>query len=58
MCNMLTREVFLTTLPENEYNQVKSLNLAHKIWKTLESTFEGDKHARKVRLWNWICLFQ
>ena len=58
MCNMLSIEVFLLALPENEYSQVKSLRLSCKIWKALESIFEGDKHAKRTRLKNWICLFQ
>ena len=50
MCNILAREALLSTLPKNEYSRVKSLNTSSKIWKTLESTFEGDKHAMRVRL--------
>ena len=32
--------------------------MSYKIWKALESTFEGDKHAERMRLQNWICAFQ
>ena len=58
MCNMRAREVLLTCLLENEYNLVKSLVTSHEIWKVLESTFEGDDHAKRMRLLNWICAFQ
>ena len=58
MCNMRVREALLSALLENEYNQVKSLVTSHKIWKSLESTFEGDDHAKRMRLQNWICAFQ
>jgi hypothetical protein len=58
MCNMLVREAILIALLEKEYNQVKSLILAFEIWKDLKSTYEGDKHAKKVILQNWMCLFQ
>ena len=57
MCNMLSKEALLTALPKNEYNKVKSLRLSNRIWKALQSTYEGDKHAKKVRLHNWICFF-
>ena len=58
MCNILPRESLLSSLLGNEYSQEKSLDLSYEIQKALESTFEGDKHARKVRLQNLICLFQ
>ena len=58
MCNMRTREELLLALPENEYNQIKSLETSYKIWAALESTFEGDTHAKRIRLQNWICAFQ
>lgn len=58
MCDMRDREALLSTLPENEYSQVKSLETSHKIWKALESFFEGDTHTKRVRLQNWICAFQ
>ena len=48
MCNMREREALLTTLLENEYSQVKSLD--YEIWKALESTFEGDEHAKRMRI--------
>ena len=28
------------------------------MWKALESNYESDKHAKRVRLHNWICAFQ
>lgn len=56
--NMLAREALLSALPENEYSQVKPLEMSHVIWKALEFTFEGDLHAKRIRLYNWICLFQ
>ena len=55
---MRAREALLIAHPKIEYSQVKSLETYHKIWTTLESTFEGDKHAKRIRLQNWICLFQ
>ena len=58
MCNIRDREALLSTLPENEYNQVKLLKTSHEIWKALESNYKGDKHAKRVRLQNWICAFQ
>ena len=54
MCNMRAREALL----QNEYSQVKSLVTSHEIWKALESTFEGDDHAKRMRLRNWMCTFQ
>lgn len=50
MCNMFAREALLSTLPKNEYSQVKSLETSHPIWEALESTFEGDKHAKRIKL--------
>ena len=58
MCNILAREALLLALPENEYSQVRCLKTAHAIWKALHSTFEGDEHAKKARLHNWICAFE
>ena len=58
MCDMRSREVILTVLPEIEYNQVKSLATSHLIWKALETSFEGDAHSKKLRLQSWICAFQ
>ena len=55
---MKAREALLTTLQENEYSQVKSLVTSHEIWKSLESSFEGDDHAKRMRLPNWICTFK
>ena len=56
--NTWEREALLTTLLENEYSQVKSLVTSNEIWKALESTFEGNDDAKRMRLWNWICAFQ
>ena len=58
MCNMISREALLIDLPENDYSRVKYLRLLVKIKKALEYTFEDDKHARNLRLQNWVCLFQ
>ena len=58
MCDMRAREALLSTLPKIEYNQVKSLNTSHKIWKVLENSFKGDDHSKKLRLQSWICAFQ
>ena len=58
MCDMRAREALLTTLPEIEYNQVKSLATSHLIWKDLENSFEGDAHSKKLRLKIQICAFQ
>ena len=58
MCNVRAREALLSALPKNKYNQVKLLKKSHEIQKALESNFDGDKHAKRVRLKNWICAFQ
>ena len=54
------REALLLALLENKYkyNQVKFLKTSHEIWEALEFTFEGDKHAKRIKLQNLICLFQ
>ena len=57
MYNIREREELLSTLPENEYSKVKLFKTYHEIWKALESNYEGDKHAKRVRLQNWICAF-
>ena len=58
MCNIRSREVVLWTIPESEYSQVKFLKTSHEIWKALEGNYEGDTHAKRVRLKNLICAFQ
>ena len=58
MCNILAREELLKALPENEYSQVKCFKKYHEILKALHSTFEGDEHAKRARLHNWICAFE
>ena len=58
MFNMRAREELLLALLKNEYSHIKSLVTSHEIWKDLESTFEGDKHAKRIKLQNWINLFQ
>ena len=58
MCNMRAKEALLSVLLENEYSQVKLCQTSHQILKALESKFEGDKHAKRMRLQNWICIFQ
>ena len=58
MCNIREREAISSALPESEYSQVKLLKTSHKIWKALEENYEGDTHAKIVRLQNLICPFQ
>ena len=58
MCNMRAREAFISALPKNQYSQVKLLQTSHEIWKAFKSNFESDTHAKRMRLWNWKCLFQ
>ena len=50
MCNIRTREAIFSYLPKSEYSQVKQLKTSHEIWKTLEANYEGDTHAKMVRL--------
>ena len=50
MCNMRAREALLSSIPENEYNQVKTFQTSHEIWKTSEVTFEHDDHAKRMKL--------
>ena len=58
MYNMLAREELLSTLSKTKFSQVKTLRLSHEVWIALKNIFEGDNHARKFRLKNWICLFE
>ena len=58
MCNIREREEILLALPESEYSYVKLLKKSHKILKTLEANYEGDTHAKRVRLQNLSCTFQ
>ena len=58
MCNIREREAILLTLPESEYSQVKLLKTSHEIWKPLEENYEGDTHAKSVRLQNLHYAFQ
>lgn len=58
MCKIRAREAILLALPESEYNQVKLLKTSHEIWKALEANYEGDTHAKRVRLQNLYCAFQ
>ena len=48
----------MSTLPKSECSQVKQLKTSHEIWKTLEANYEGDTHAKRVRLQNLDCIFQ
>lgn len=50
MCDMRAREALLSALLENEYGHLNFLNSSSENWKTLESKFEGHKHAKKIRL--------
>ena len=58
MCNIREREAILSVLPKSEYSQVKLLKTSHEIWKNLEANYEGDTHAKRVRLKNLYCTFQ
>ena len=58
MCNIRVREAILSAFPESEYSQVKLFKTSHEIWKTLEANYEGDTHAKRVRLQNLYCAFQ
>ena len=58
MSSMLSREALLSALLENEHSQVKCLETSHENWKSLEYTFEGDVYAKRIKLQNWIWLFQ
>ena len=58
MCNIRAREEILSVLQESEYSQVKLLKKSHEIWKALEANYEGDTHAKRVRLQNLHCAFQ
>ena len=58
MQNTLDKKALISTLLESKFVEVKSLKLVHEIQISLKETLEGDAHAKKVRLQNWICLFQ
>ena len=58
MCNIRAREAILLALPESEYSLVKLLKTSYEIWKALEENYEGDTHAKRVRLQNLHCTFQ
>ena len=58
MCNIREREAILSALLESEYSQVKLLKTSYEIWKALEAKYEGDTHAKRVRLQNLHCAFQ
>ena len=58
MCNIREREVECSALLESEYSQVKLLKTSHEIWKDLEENYEGDTHAKRVRLQKFIFVFQ
>ena len=58
MYNIREREAILLALPKSEYSQVKQLKTSHEIWKTLEANYEGDTHAKRVRLKNLYCAFE
>ena len=50
MCNIRAREAILLALLESEYSQVKLLKTSYEIWKALEENYEGDTHAKIVKL--------
>ena len=58
MCNIREREEILSALLESEYSQVKLLKKSYEIWKALEANYEGDTHAKRVRVWNLHSTFQ
>ena len=58
MWNIRAREAKLSALPESEYSQVKLLKIFYETWKALEENYEGDTHAKRVRLQNLHCTFQ
>ena len=58
MCNIRAREAILSALPKSEYSQVKLLKTSYEIWKALEANYEGDTHAKRVRLLILYCTFQ
>ena len=58
MCNIREKEAILSALLESEYSQVKLLKTSHEIWKALEANYEGDTHAKRLRLQNFIFAFQ
>ena len=58
MCNIREREEILSTLPKSKYSQVKLLKTSYEIWKALEANYEGDTHAKRIRLQNLHCTFQ
>ena len=58
ICNIREKEAILSALLESEYSQVKLLKKSYEIWKALEANYEGDTHAKRVRLQNLHCAFQ
>ena len=58
MCNIRAREAIFLSLPKNEYSKVKLLKTSNEIWKALEENYEGDTHAKRVRLQNLHFTFQ
>ena len=40
---MLSKEVFLLSIPDFEYAEVKILDIAQEIWNRLQSIFEGNE---------------
>ena len=58
ICNIREREAILSFLTESEYSPVELIKTSHEIQKTLEANYEGDTHAKRVRLQNLNCAFQ
>ena len=58
MCDMREREIILSSLPKNDCNQVKIVITTNKVCESLEAIYEGDKQSKRVKLQNWVCLFQ
>lgn len=48
--NIRAKETLLSTLIDFEMTNVMYLQTTHKIWKKLETLYEGDSHVKNVKL--------